>query len=499
MPLKSDAQGRSCNFIGGEWVPPSTAEYAPNRSPANLDEVLGHFPASGRKDAEAAVQAAKAAFPAWAATPAPARGRILWKAVELFKSRLDELARTLCREEGKTLAEARGEVMKGINLLEFYAGEGFRIHGKTLPSEVRQTFTCTVRQPLGVVALITPWNFPFAIPAWKSAPALVTGNTVVLKPASNTPATATLLAQVYEEAGIPKGVFNLVTGPGGAVGNTLVDHPEVKAVSFTGSNSIGMALNERCAKRGIKVTAEMGGKNAAVVLDDADLDLAVAGILQGAYGSTGQRCTATSRVVAQRGIAPRLVEALVAGAQKLQVGNGLEPGIEMGPAVDESQLKTDLRYIELAKEEGAKLLTGGQRLTGGAFDNGYYVQPTLFVGVRPGMRIHQEEVFGPVIAVVEVGDFDEALMVANAVEFGLSSSIYTRDSNLAMRFVERVEVGMVHVNNPTVGGEAQLPFGGWKSTGIGEREMAEEGAEFFTQLKTVFFDYTGAARTSKIY
>ncbi|MFZ5471655.1 MAG: aldehyde dehydrogenase family protein [Myxococcota bacterium] len=487
------------NFIGGEWLAPSTGEWAPNKNPANTDDVVGHYPVSGKKDAEEAVRAAKEAFPAWASTPGPARGRILWKAVELFKARLDELARTLCREEGKTVAEAKGEIQKGINLLEFYAGEGFRLHGKTLPSELRQTLTFTLRQPLGVVALITPWNFPFAIPVWKSAPALVTGNTVVLKPASNTPGTATLIAHIFADAGLPKGVFNLVTGPGGAVGNTLVDHPHVQAVSFTGSNAIGLALNERAAKRGIKVTAEMGGKNPVVVMDDADLDLAVTGILQGAYGSTGQRCTATSRVVVQKGVAKEVVARLVAGAKKLEVGNGLTEGVDMGPAVDQGQLKTDLDYIQIAQDEGATLAAGGKRLVGGAYDKGYFVEPTVFTGVRPGMRIHQEEVFGPVIAVVEVADFEEALAAANGVEFGLSASIYTRDANVAMKFVEKSEVGMVHVNNPTVGGEAQLPFGGWKSTGVGEREMAEEGAEFFTQLKTVFFDYTGAARSSKIY
>jgi acyl-CoA reductase-like NAD-dependent aldehyde dehydrogenase len=493
------ATTRFNNFIGGEWVAPTTGTWAPNKSPANTDDIVGEYPTSGVKDTQAAIAAAKDAFPAWSGMPAPARGRILWKAVDILRQRIDDIARCLCREEGKTLIESKGEINKGINLFEFYAGEGFRLHGKTLPSEMKQTFTYTLRQPLGVVALITPWNFPFAIPAWKTAPALITGNTVVMKPASNTPGTATMLAEVLEAAGLPKGVFNLVSGPGGAVGNTLVDHPDVKAVSFTGSNDIGVALNQRAAKRGIKVTAEMGGKNPVVVLDDADLELAVPGILNGAYGSTGQRCTATSRVVVQKGVANQLVERIVAGAKKLKVGNGLEAGIDMGPAVDESQLKTDLEYIEIGKAEGAKLLTGGRRLTDGALAKGYYIEPAVFTGVKPGMRLHQEEIFGPVVSIVEVQDFEEALHAANHVDFGLSASIYTRDANTAMKFVERSEVGMVHVNNPTVGGEAQLPFGGWKSTGVGEREMAEEGAEFFTQLKTVFFDYTGAVRTSKIY
>jgi alpha-ketoglutaric semialdehyde dehydrogenase len=487
------------NFIGGQWVPPVTGEYVPNRNPADIREVVGHFPLSSAKDAQAAVEAAQAAFPAWAAMPAPARGRILWRAVELFRARSEEIAVAMSREEGKTLAEARGEVNKGINLFEFYAGEGFRLHGKTLPSEMPQTLTFTLRQPLGVVALITPWNFPFAIPAWKCAPALVTGNTVVLKPASSTPATATLLAQVLADAGLPNGVFNLVTGPGGAVGNTLVDHPHVKAVSFTGSNQVGMALNQRTAQRGIKVTCEMGGKNPVVVLADADLELAAAGILGGAFGSTGQRCTATSRVVVEQAVARELVEALCRGAARIRVGAGLSADVDMGPAVDEGQLRTDLDYIRIAQEEGATLAFGGQRLCGGPFEHGYFVSPTVFTGVTPSMRIHQEEVFGPVLAVTQASDFEEALGIANGVEFGLSASLYTRDSNLAMRFVERAEAGMVHINNPTVGGEAQLPFGGWKSTGIGEREMAEEGACFFTQLKTVFFDYTGKPRTAKIY
>jgi len=499
MRKLQELPNRVDNFVGGQWVAPATGNYAPNRNPADVDDIIGHYPLSGPKDVEAAIQAAKDAFPAWAGMPGPSRGRILARAVELFRSRLDELSRMLCREEGKTLAESRGEVMKGINLFEFYAGEGFRIHGKTLPSEMPKTFTFTIRQPLGVAALITPWNFPFAIPAWKSAPALVAGNTVVLKPATNTPGTAALIAQVLDEAGIPKGVFNLITGSGAAVGNALVDHPQVKAVSFTGSNAVGMALNERCAKRGTKVTLEMGGKNPVVVLDDADLGLACTGIMQGAFGSTGQRCTATSRVIVHRRIASQVLDSLVAGVAKLKVGNGLEPGVDMGPAVDEAQLKTDLHYIEIAQSEGARMAAGGKRLTGAALNKGYFVEPTIFTGVQPGMRIHQEEVFGPVVGIVEVESFEEAVAAANAVEFGLSSSIYTRDANAAMAFVERSEVGMVHVNNPTVGGEAQLPFGGWKSTGIGEREMAEQGAEFFTQLKTVFFDYTGQARQTKIY
>lgn len=487
------------NFIGGEWTPPATNAYEPNLNPADSSDIVGHFARSGAADAQAAVAAAQAAFPAWSETPAPERGRVLARTAALIRSRIDLFAQTLSREEGKTVAESKGEILKGIALLEWYAGEGFRLGGKVVPSEMRKTLTFTLRQPLGVVALITPWNFPFAIPIWKSAPALVAGNTVVMKPASLTPATAALIADAYAEAGLPKGVFNLVTGPGGAVGNTLVDHPAIKAVSFTGSNEIGMALAQRAAKRGVKVTCEMGGKNPVVVMDDADLDLAASGILGGAFGSTGQRCTATSRVVVQAGVLAPLTEKLVAAAKKMKVGNGLNAGIDMGPAVDASQLKTDLEYIQIARDEGAQLLCGGNKLGDGELSRGFFVEPTIFGGVTEKMRIFKEEVFGPVLSLVKAESFDEAVHLANAVDFGLASSIYTRDANQAMRFVERSEVGMVHVNNPTVGGEAQIPFGGIKSTGLGSREMSEEGAEFFTELKTVFFDYTGAPRTSKIY
>jgi aldehyde dehydrogenase (NAD+) len=495
---KIEAAEKRGNFIGGEWVSPQTGDYEPNLNPADQSDVIGHFARSGKADAHAAVAAAKAAAPAWAETPAPERGRVLARAAVLVRENIDAFATALCREEGKTVAESRGEIMKGINLLEFFSGEGFRLGGKVVPSEMRKTLTYTFRQPLGVVALITPWNFPFAIPVWKSAPALVAGNTVVFKPASLTPLTASMLVEVFADAGLPRGVFNFITGPGGAVGNEIVDHKDVRAVSFTGSNSIGMALAQRAAKRGIKVTCEMGGKNPVVIMDDADLDLACAGITNGAFGSTGQRCTATSRVVIHERVYDEVQKRLVAAAKAIKVGNG-QKGADMGPAVDQGQLDTDLKYIEIARGEGAELLCGGKRVSGGEFDRGFFVEPTVFGKVRGEMRIAQEEVFGPVLSLIKVSDFEEAVHQANNVEFGLASSIYTRDANLAMRFVERSEVGMVHVNNPTVGGEAQLPFGGIKSTGLGSREMSEEGAEFFTELKTVFFDYTGVKRESKIY
>ena len=487
------------NFIGGTWVPPSTGQHEPCLNPADTRDVLGHFPRSGPADAAAAVEAAAKAFPGWAGTPGPERGRVIGRAHQILKGKVDLLAEALCREEGKTLGESKGEVLKGLLLLEFYAGEGFRTHGRTLPTEARATLALTLRQPVGPVALITPWNFPFAIPCWKLAPALVAGCTVVLKPASLTPICTHLLVQAFEEAGIPPGVLNLVTGPGGAVGDTIVDDPRIRAISFTGSNEIGLRLYSRAARRGVRVTAEMGGKNPVIVLDDADLDLAVEGIVQGAYGSTGQRCTATSRVVVTPGIRERLTEALVERVRAIKVGDGRAAGVQMGPAVDLSQLHVDLQAIAAAKEDGARLLAGGERLGGPEHERGFYCAATLFDKVEPGTRLAQQEVFGPVLAILAAKDPAEAFALANGVEFGLAASIYTRDYYEAMRFVEQAEVGMVHVNQPTVGGEAQLPFGGIKSTGVGEKEMSEDGANFFTHLKTVWLDYTGVRRSTNIY
>jgi acyl-CoA reductase-like NAD-dependent aldehyde dehydrogenase len=490
---------RRHNLINGAWTPPASGLYEPCINPADTREHIGHFPRSNKADAVAAIDAAYKAFPGWAATPGPERGRVIGRAWAILKTKVDVLAEALCREEGKTLSEAKGEVMKGINLLEFYSGEGFRTHGKTMPSESRQTLAFTLRSPVGPVALITPWNFPFAIPVWKLAPALVAGCSVVLKPASLTPICTHLLAEALQEAGLPPGVLNVVTGPGSQVGDVIVDDPRIRAISFTGSNEIGIRLYQRAAGRGVKVTAEMGGKNPVVVLDDADLDLAVEGIIQGAYGSTGQRCTATSRVVATEGIIGKLTEALTARVRALKVGDGRKAGIHMGPAVDNSQLKVDLDAIAAAKTEGARLLAGGEKLAGDEYAHGFFCAPTLFDRVEPGTSLARQEVFGPVLAIQAAKDPGHAFQLANDVEFGLSASLYTANYFEAMRFVEKSEVGMVHINQPTVGGEAQLPFGGTKSTGVGDREMAEEGANFFTQLKTVWLDYTAAKRTSSIY
>ncbi len=481
------------SYVNGTWYHPS-GEVVRNINPADTSDVISEFPLATAVDVRKAIDAATAAWRGWKKTPGPERGRVLGRAAEIARRRSDEIARTLTREEGKVLKEAKGEVTKGISLLEYYAGEGFRMHGKTLPSEARDCFAYTLRQPMGVVGLIAPWNFPWAIPVWKSAPALVAGCCVVFKPSELVPATACLLTEIYEEAGLPPGVFNLVVGNGPDVGEAMVQAPELRAISFTGSNRVGGDLYVKAARRGAKVTCEMGGKNAVIVMPDADLDKAAAAIHGGAFGSTGQRCTATSRVIAHPDIKRALIERLVASAQKIKVGPGLDETMEMGPSIADQQWASVLGYIETGKKEGATLLTGGMRPD--HLTQGFFIAPTIFDDVDPGMRIFQEEIFGPVLSVATASSLEEALTKANAVEYGLTTSIFTQDINAVMRFVEDVEVGMVHVNEATVGGEAQLPFGGTKSTGVGEREMGEDGLNFFTEIKTVFINYAGKAERS---
>ncbi len=486
------------NFVNGRWVESRSTKTVERRNPANLDEVVGIIPLSTREEAREAIAAAKAAFPAWRDTPAPARGRVIAKAALLMEQHKEELGRILTREEGKALKDSLGEVQKSINILEFMAGEARRIGGETLPSELPKNFAYTIKQPLGVVAAITPWNFPVSIPVWKMAPALIAGNTVVFKPASLTPFTGARVVEILEQAGLPAGVLNMVVGSGGEVGDELLQHPDVKAVSFTGSNEVGSELYAQGARRMKKCQCEMGGKNPLVVLADADLPLAVESAVFGAFASTGQRCTATSRVVVEESVAARFVEALIERTKKFKVGNGLDPGVDMGPAVDESQLNTDLKYIEIGKKE-AKLRLGGHRLTGPGYDRGYFVAPTVFDNVPWDSAIAQEEVFGPVLSIIRVPDFEEALRVANSVKYGLSSSIYTNDAAKIFEFIDRIETGITHVNSPTVGGEAQMPFGGMKGTGVGLREMGRVAIDFYTELKAVYIDYTGRKRESNIY
>jgi acyl-CoA reductase-like NAD-dependent aldehyde dehydrogenase len=486
------------NFINGRWVESSSSRASERRNPADLDEVVGFAPLSTREEAREAIAAARAAFAAWRGTPAPVRGRVVAKAALLMEQQKDELARLMTREEGKTLKDALGEVQKSVNILDFMAGEGRRIAGETLPSELPKNFAYTLKQPLGVVAAIAPWNFPVSIPVWKIAPALVAGNTVVFKPATITPFTGAKVVQIFEQAGVPAGVLNMIVGSGSEVGDEFIQHPDVRAISFTGSNEVGSELYAQGARRMKKCQCEMGGKNPLVILADADLPLAVESAVLGAFASTGQRCTATSRVIIEEAVADRFVQLLVERASKLRTGNGLEPGIDMGPAVDESQLNTDLQYIEVGKKE-AKLLLGGQRLTGGAYNRGYFVPPTVFDHVAPDSTIAQDEIFGPVLSVIRVRDFDEALRVANSVRFGLSSSLYSNDAAKIFEFIDRIETGITHVNSPTVGGEAQLPFGGMKATGVGMREMGRVAIDFFTELKAVYIDFTGRKRESNVY
>jgi len=482
---------------------PLTAGSSPrvllDTNPADTTDVLADVPQQTAADVARAVERAQAAYLAWRAVPAPQRGRVLARAAEITRARVDELARLLTREEGKILSESRGEVLRGVNLLEWYAGEGYRIGGRTRPSEMPTTLLYTLRQPLGVVAIITPWNFPWAEPVWKVAPALVAGNAAIIKPATLTPLVAQRYVDILEEAGLPKGVVSLVVGAGNEVGDALVNHPMVKAISFTGSTAIGSEVYARAARRLAKVTCEMGGKNAVVVLPGADLDLAAAGIASGAFGSTGQRCTATSLAVTHRDLKSKLVDAIVDRAKAIRVGNGLEDGVGMGPVVDGTQLATILQYVEAARGEGARLVHGGRRLTAEQYARGFFIEPTVFTDVQPSHQIAQEEIFGPVLSVIEVSSLEDALRVANGVRYGLTSSIYSSDANTIMRFVDGIEAGMVHVNSPSIGGEAQIPFGGIKASGVGGREMAEEGLEFFTELKSVFWDYTGRVRQTNIY
>jgi alpha-ketoglutaric semialdehyde dehydrogenase len=481
------------NFVGGKWVDSSSTQMLERRNPAITDEIVARVPLSNREEMRNAVAAAKAAFPTWRDTPAPERGKILFRAVRIMEDEKEALARLLTREEGKTLTDSLGEVQRGINILEFMAGEARRLNGESYPSELRKNFSYTLKVPLGVVGAITPWNFPFCIPVWKVAPALVAGNACVLKPAELTPLCAIRVAEIFVEAGLPAGVLNVVFGAGEEVGDELVQHPDVRAISFTGSTEIGRQIYTCGARRRQKVQCEMGGKNPVVILSDADLELAMQSCLFGAFASTGQRCTATSRVIVEERVADQFMSMLVERTKTFKVGNGLEPGVQMGPSVDENQMNSVLKYIEIGRQE-AKLITGGHRLTGAAYDKGYFIAPTIFDHVTADSRIAQEEIFGPVLCVIRVKNFEEALAAANCSRYGLASSIYTNDAARIFEFIDRIEAGITHVNSPTVGGEAHMPFGGIKDTGVGPREVGHTALEFYTELKTIYIDYTGPKR-----
>ena len=477
------------NYIDGKWVDSASKREYPITNPAHKTQVIGNFQLSDIEDTDNAVESASKTSSLWANTPAPSRGQILYKSLEIFSRRFEELARTITEEEGKPINDSRGEIRRAMNIIEYSAGEGRRLFGHTTPSETPNTMAYTTRRPLGVVALITPWNFPMAIPAWKLAPALICGNTIVLKPASGTPLSAVKLVEIFEEAGLPAGVLNLITGSGAAIGNHLVEHPKVNAVSFTGSTEIGTDIYARGARLLKKVQCEMGGKNAVIVLADADMDKALASIVQGAFGSTGQRCTATSRAIVETSVYDQVVDQLALKTSQLKIGDGLDESVDVSPLSSAYQQEKVLEYIGIGTEEGANLVCGGNALSGDLYGDGFYVEPTIFSDVTTDMRIAQEELFGPVLTAMEAHDIEEAISVSNQVQFGLSSSIYTRDIPKAFQYINTVETGMVHVNAPTLGGEVHLPFGGLKSSGVGQREQGLEGINFFSEVLTAYIDY----------
>jgi acyl-CoA reductase-like NAD-dependent aldehyde dehydrogenase len=479
------------NLIGGEWVPAQSGRSFETINPADVREGIARYPHSGQDDARAAIAAAKAAFSGWAGQTPVARGRVLSKAALLVEARKPELAKLLTREEGKTLAEAAGEVQRTADIFRYFGGISYTLGGQTIPYDLPNNLLYTRREPLGVVALITPWNFPMAIPAWKLAPALVSGNAVVIKPASQAPAMTCELAKALADAGLPKGVLNVVMGDGRAVGGEFANNPDVAALSFTGSHKIGSQIYQQLASRMARAQLEMGGKNPTIVLEDADLDLAARLVTVAGFGLTGQACTATSRVIVERKVAPALVERLIERAKAIKVGNGLHEGVTMGPAVNEQEFNGNFEYIDIALKEGARLVHGGRRLTDGDLQHGWFMEPTLLAGVTPGMRIAKEEVFGPVIAIIEVEHFDEALAVANGVDVGLSASLVTRDLKKAMLYAERIQAGVVKVNQPSTGLALQAPFGGMKKSSTDSfKELGPTATDFYTRIKTVYLDYS---------
>ncbi len=486
------------NIIGGKAVPARSSKTFENRNPARPDDLVGTFPLSAAEDVSDAVAAAAKAYESWRLVTAPRRAEIIVRAAEILRDRKEQLARTMTREMGKVLAETRGDVQEAIDMAYYIGAEGRRLFGVTVPSELPNKMAMSIRQPLGVCGLITPWNFPMAIPSWKIFPALVGGNTVVIKPATDTPASAHLLVEALAEAGLPDGVVNVVHGSGGAVGVPIVMHPDVKMISFTGSSEVGKDIAARCAPSLKRLSLELGGKNAQIVMDDADLDLALEGVLWGAFGTTGQRCTATSRLIVTKGVREALLPRLVDRAMKLRLGDGLDAAVDVGPVVNTKARDGIHAYVEIGKKEGAKLLCGGSFAEEGSLKAGSFYHPTIFDQVTPKMRIAREEIFGPVLAVLTVSSLDEAVRVLNDTPYGLSSSIYTRDVNAAMRAVRDIEAGITYVNGPTIGAEVQLPFGGVKETGNGHREGGPTVIDAFTEWKSVYIDYSGKLQKAQI-
>ena len=486
------------NFIGGAWVAPDSGVYFENRNPADQGDLIGMWPRSGRSDLERAVEAAERGFATWRRTPAPLRGDVLRRTGDLLAARKEEIARAMTREMGKVLTETRGDVQEGIDTAYYAATEGRRLFGHTVPSELREKWAMSYRRPIGVCGLITPFNFPLAIPTWKMFPALVCGNAVILKPAEDVPHTATLLVEVLLEAGLPPDVIQLMHGAGEVVGAALVEHPRIPVISFTGSTQTGAHIGQVCGRMHKRLSLEMGGKNAQIVMADADLDLALDGVLWGAFGTTGQRCTATSRLLLQVDIHDGFLDRLAERASKLRLGNGLEDGVEVGPLINQQALEKVAGYVEVARAEGAEVMIGGAHATETRLAGGYFFQPTILRGVRPGSRLALEEVFGPVLSVIPFRDLDEAIRINNEVEYGLSSSIYTREVRSAFRALEELDNGITYVNAPTIGAEAHLPFGGVKRTGNGHREGGWEVYEFYSETKVGYLDFSGRLQRAQI-
>jgi alpha-ketoglutaric semialdehyde dehydrogenase len=485
------------NYIAGAWVEPSTGKYQDNTNPADTSDVVGRFPLSGAADVARAVESAQRGFELWKRTPAPARGDVLRRVGEIMIARKEELADLMTREMGKPLAETRGDVQEGIDTAFYAATEGRRLFGHTVPSELRNKWAMSFRRPIGVAGIITPFNFPLAIPTWKIFPALVCGNAVVFKPGEDVPHTGHVFVEILLEAGLPPEVIQLVHGDGLA-GAAIVEHPGIALVSFTGSTDTGSKVGETCGRLHKRLSLEMGGKNAQIVLDDAKLDLALDGVLWGAFGTTGQRCTATSRLILQDGIHDQFVEMLVARAKTLKLGDGRKAGTDVGPVIHAESITKIERYVEIGLTEGATLALGGRRATGAGLDKGFFFEPTIFTGVKAGSRLEQEEIFGPVLSVIRVKDAAEAFKVNNGVKYGLSSSLYTQDVNLAFQALQSLDNGITYINAPTIGAEAHLPFGGVKATGNGHREGGWEVYEFYSETKVGYVDFSGSLQRAQI-
>ncbi|HET6380328.1 MAG TPA: aldehyde dehydrogenase family protein [candidate division Zixibacteria bacterium] len=485
------------NLIGDRWVPARSGATFTSVNPANHDDVIGEFPASGPEDVDDAVQAAAKAFPAWSLMPAPKRGEILFKIARLLAEHKEELARLMTREMGKVLTEARGDVQEAIDVAYYMAGEGRRLFGQTVPSEMPDKFAMAIRRPIGVVGIITPWNFPIAIPAWKLFPALICGNTAVIKPASDTPACLVRFVELLQEGGLPPGVVNLVTGSGGSVGNAIVDHPDVRAISFTGHTETGVEISRRAAETLKRVSLELGGKNPIVIWEDADLDLALDSVVWSAFGTSGQRCTAASRIIVHRSIHDTVAEKLRDRVARLVLGDGLLETTDVGPVINDRAVERIAQYAAVGRNEG-ELLIGGEPAREGDLARGSFFQPTIFAEVRPDARIAQEEIFGPLTALVPVDTWEETVEVVNSVKYGLSTSLFTRDINLAFRSIRDFDSGLGYVNHGTIGAEAHLPFGGTKATGNGHREVGQAALDFFSEWKSVYIDYSGRLQRAQI-